>query len=556
MPHEPGAPYNHADPTDDETVPVPEDGTTSMAAWLVPVLLFIVGSAVYLGVAGARQLGRWHPWFLWPMALATVGSAAGVITYMGWWPTKRRALIAALGVATAGMYIHAAAVIGPSPDTHFTYLADTLNTMVAAPFSEAAADKREGKKPFELNRDPPHRNDWASYWEIKTDGGRQYRGVWLGNQGQGRFKTLEGEVFAITPGSIDSRNKRYFVSFPPGPAVVMMPLVAAWGYDVSDIVLTALFAALNLVLLYLVLRRLAAGGRSGRSLGDNLWLVILFAFGTAHFWCSIMGQVWFTALIMGITFTLLYIYFSIDTRRPFLAGCALAAAFATRAPLVFSAIFFFAMLTFPGGSFRKQNWGTAIKKGALFCAPCLIVGIGLLAMNVIRFESITEFGHRYLATGTLQRIEDYGLFNVHFLSKNLSAMLTLLPQFLPEPPYIKISKHGMSIFAATPALVYLFWPRSRESAADRFWWRTSWATIAVLAIPALFYQNTGFAQFSYRFILDYLPYLMILLAVGRHRITWPFRACIVASIVINSFGAWTFKHVGQFYMNGYGQFFS
>jgi hypothetical protein len=428
--------------------------------------------------------------------------------------------------------------------------------MVAAPFSQAAADERDNKEPFELNRDPPHRNDWASYWEITLEDGTTYRGVWLDKQGRGRFKTLENTVYAVDASNIRNRHKRYFVSFPPGPAVIMMPLVAGWGYDVSDIVLTALFAALNVVLLYLLLRRLAAGGRSGRSLWDNLWLVALFAFGTAHFWCSVMGQVWFMALIIGITFTLLYIIWSIDTSRPLLAGCALAAAFATRAPLVFSAIFFFGMLAFPGGRFRTGDWGEAFKKAALFCLPCLIVGGSLLAMNYVKFHSITEFGHRYLATGTLQRIEDYGLFNVHFLSKNLSAMLTLMPQFFPEPPYIKISKHGMSIFAATPALVYLFWPRSRDSSADKLWWRLCWVTVAVLAIPALFYQNTGFARFSYRFILDYLPYLMVLLAVSRHPVTWPLRGWVIASIIINTFGAWTFKRVGEFYMNGYNQFFS
>ena len=40
------------------------------------------------------------------------------------------------------------------------------------------------------------------------------------------------------------------------------------------------------------------------------------------------------------------------------------------------------------------------------------------------------------------------------------------------------------------------------------------------ALPGLFYQNTGYMQFGFRFSLDYTPFLVMLLAVGG----WSFRA--------------------------------
>jgi hypothetical protein len=437
----------------------------------------------------------------------------------------------------------------PSEDTHFVYMANTLNTMLAAPFSEEAAEKREGKYPFELERRPPHRNDWASFWRLETHNDEEFRGVWLDGRGEGRFKTLDGKLVYLERSDINrrERSRHYFVSFPPAPAVLMMPLAAVWGYDVNDVIFTLFFAALNVMLVYLLLRRLAVGGRSGRGRNDNLWLTLLFAFGTVHFWCAVLGQVWFTALIVGVTFTLLYMLCAIDARHPFLAGLFLALGFATRTPLLFTSIFFFAFVFFPGGTWRRDDWGVAFKKLAWFCAPCLVIGVGLLWMNYVRFESITEFGHTYLAGGSLDRIKTYGLFNVQFLSKNLSALLTLLPRFQPEAPYIIVSKHGMSLLLATPAFFYLFLPEKRESTPDKFWWRLLWACVAVCAIPHLLYQNTGYAQYGYRFSLDYTPYLMALLAVGRRPLSWLFKAAVIAGIVVNGFGAVTFKRFEQFY---------
>jgi hypothetical protein len=443
-----------------------------------------------------------------------------------------------------------------SADPHFVYLANTFNSMIAASLGdEEAVKRRESREPFELERKPPHRNDWASYWDITLRSGENIRGIWLDKQGDGRFKLLgKDQAMVIRPKEMSGakRKRRYFVSFPPGPAVLMMPLAAIWDYDVNDVVFTVLFAALNVMLMFLLLRRLARGGRTGRGRRETLWLTALFGFGTVHLWCAVLGQVWFTALIVGVTFTLLYMLCSIDTRHPLLAGCFLAMAFATRTPLLFSCVFFYGFLLFPGGKLRRDNWGEFVKKGVLFSVPCLVVGLSLLWMNHVRFESFTEFGHTFLAGGTLDRIQNYGLFNFHFLSKNLSALLTLVPRLQPEAPFIIVSKHGMSILLTTPAFIWLAWPKPRENWRDVFWHRLLWFTVLVTAAPALLYQNTGFEQFGYRFSLDYTPYLVTLLAVGRRPLSKWFKAATIFGIGVNAFGAVTFKRFGKFFTN---QFF-
>lgn len=446
-------------------------------------------------------------------------------------------------------------VTKPSQDLHFAYLAKTYNEMILATFDDEAKARRADKVAFEMHAKPPHRNDWASYWELTTKDGEQFKGIWL-DQRKGQFKTLDKRVVKLERRFIDhsKTNRRYFVSFPPGPGLIFMPFVAMFDVQrVNDVLITIFFASLNVVLLFLLLERLARGGRSGRSRKDNLWLLLLFAFGSCHYWLSTMGQVWFTAQIMGVTWTLLYIHAAIDARHPLLAGLACAMAFSTRTPLLFTSVFFFIFVLFPNGQrLQKEQFSWALKKLIWFCIPCLVVGIGLLTMNKIRFDSWTEFGHTYLAAGQLQRIKTYGLFNSHFLSKNLTSLFTLLPKIQTSAPYLVISKHGMSILLTTPAFLYLLRPQPREHREDVFWHRLLWATVAACALPGLFYQNTGYEQFGFRFSMDYTPYLIMLLAVGRHPITKWFKLSILWGVAVNTFGAITFKRFYQFYS---GRFF-
>ena len=465
-----------------------------------------------------------------------------------------RWLLGVFVIALAGLALFSGDhLLEPSDDTHFVYLANTYNSMLAAPFSDDAAERRADKVPFELDEDPPHRNDWASYWDITTTDGEDFRGNWTERVGHGPFELLgEDTIVHLDRGDVESSQRRYFVSFPPAPAWLMMPLAAVWDYDVNDVWFTLLFAAVNILLLFLLLERLAAGGLTGRTLQDNLWLTGLFGFGTVFLWCAIIGQVWFTALILGITFTLAFLHCAIDAKMPFLAGCFMALAFATRTPLLFSSIVFFAFVLFPGGRWigleaDRLKW--AAKKLALFCLPCLVVGLGLLWMNHVRFNDFTEFGHVLLAGGMRSHVQEYGLFHWTFVSENLSAALTLLPEFQTEYPYVVVSRHGMSLLLTTPAFLYLLWPNERESRAEAFLYRLFWLTVAVVAIPGLFYQNTGYEQFGFRFSLDYTPYLVLLLALGRRPITKVFKACIIAGFVVNAFGAVTFKRMPQFYSN-------
>ncbi|MGC6416334.1 MAG: hypothetical protein ACON3Z_04420 [Bradymonadia bacterium] len=419
-----------------------------------------------------------------------------------------------------------------SQDNHFVYLADAFL-----------------KGQTGLVRRPHHGNDWASYQvvELKGDSARQYgvevRGYFTRRKGKAdQFRTLDDQLIDIPKKDRGKQTTKHFVSFPPGPAVLLMPFVAAVGYGANDVVFTVAMAGLNLVFMWLLLLRVRSQGYIERTDRELAWFLVLFGFGTAVFWCSVLGQVWFTALIVGLTFHTLYLYFAFDCRRPFWAGVFLACAFASRASLVFAALFFYWQL-FVGQQDRFDS-RQKMRAFVLFTAPCLVVGVSLLIYNYVRFENAVEFGHTYLAGGHIPRIRDFGLFHPHFVNRNLAAAFTLTPRFSSAYPYVQLSKHGMSLFLTTPVFVYLFFARAPG------WLKWGlWMPVLIISIPLLMYQNTGWEQFGYRFILDVLPYLILILVTSKLAVTKRFKTLILVGVIVNAIGAATFQrgYAGKLY---------
>ena len=67
-------------------------------------------------------------------------------------------------------------------------------------------------------------------------------------------------------------------------------------------------------------------------------------------------------------------------------------------------------------------------------------------------------------------------------------------------------------------------------------------TLLVCAGPGLLYQNTGYAQFGFRFSIDYTPYVMLLVALGGWSIRRPlFVGVSVLAVVVNFWGAVAFR---------------
>jgi hypothetical protein len=363
------------------------------------------------------------------------------------------------------------------------------------------------------------------------------------------------------------RNGHWYVSFPPFPAILMMPLVAIFGRGFNDTVFTICFAALNVALLYRLLRLFAETGEEGehpRERWDHAWLALLFGFGTLAWSCGIRGEVWFTAETVGVTLTLGYLLCALRARHPVLAGLFLGCATITRTPLAFSGIFFLleaicspAEGAAPGDPSKSTNSmppratlaalfaaladparrRLALSRLTQFAAPLAAIGLPMAWANQARFGSPGEFGHSLLyANRVNEQIARFGLFHYAYLERNLHAAFTRLPTIELHPLRIGFDGHGMSLLVTTPLFALLPWPRESPRLT-----RALWLTVAAVALPGFFYQNDGWFQFGFRFSLDYTPYLFALLSLGARPMDGRFWALGWAGVAVNAWGAAVFN---------------
>jgi hypothetical protein len=421
-------------------------------------------------------------------------------------------------------------ILHQSSDIHFNYQADMF---------------LHGR--LDLGHPPPNSNDWAEVEYLRLRDGRTVAGAFLRAMPQ-RFHELGGKVETINPGDIVERWKKYYVSFPPFPAILFLPFIAIFGIGFNDVLLSVILAALAPTLLFLVLRKLAARGDSQRSETDDLWLTAMFGFGTVYLYASVIGQVWYTAHVVATVLTGLFVLAAFDARFPTLAGICLGAILLTRPHIAAWGLFFAyeawrASPRSDGKSWRQRiPWG----KVARFSIPFLILGAAGFAFNWARFRDFGEFGHFYLNVRWTDRIQRYGLTNFSFLGRNLTCAFTLMPRLINRPPFLLMSWHGMSMLITTPALLYLLWPRVKTDLH-----RVLWIIVLPIALAGFLYQNDGWVQFGYRFSIDFLFALMMLLAVGNRPITRTWKVLIVVGIAVNLFGAITFGRMWQFYYEGF-----
>jgi hypothetical protein len=335
---------------------------------------------------------------------------------------------------------------------------------------------------------------------------------------------------------------RFYVSFPPGPALVLLPLVAAAGFQANDVALTVLFAALNVSLFFAVLERFRDRAESERTRAENAALSLLFAFGTVAFSASVRGEVWFTAEVLGVTFTCLYVLCSVGAARPLGAGFFFGLAAVTRTPLLFSGTFYFLEAVRSGGSLRERllrpaTWRDPalwrrVAPFALGAAPLFLLAGW---MNLSRFGSPFDFGHSHLWHNRVNaEVDRFGLFSLHYLPRNLQAALLLLPGW--RDGVLRYNPFGMSLFVTTPLFLLLFAPRRRAALAPALW-----VTAVSVALPGFLYMNTGYVQFGYRFSVDFTPYLFVLLAVGGRPMRAGFFALGLAGVAVNAWGALAFR---------------
>jgi hypothetical protein len=353
---------------------------------------------------------------------------------------------------------------------------------------------------------------------------------------------------------------KWYIPFPALPAVLLLPLVklAGGAERVRDGQFFLWLAPLGPVLLFFALEVMRQRGRWQGSMLSSLGLSLSFGLGSVYFFTAVQGTVWFAAHVVAVALMAAYVLCSIDARHPWLAGLVLGLGYWSRAPVLFAfPLFLFEAIrvsrvplargsdaaTADGAdaeplstsrwlqALRQTDLRRLIKLTAAFGVPLVLLFALSLAHNQARFDDPFDVGYRHLQIAWHGRISKWGLFHYHYLAKNLGVVLTSLPWVQP----FRINAHGLALWVTTPVYLYLLWPKSMRPG-----FASLLITAASVAVPALFYQNTGWMQFGYRFSNDYAIFLFCALALTGRRLGPIFWSLTLIAIVVNALGAISF----------------
>jgi hypothetical protein len=360
------------------------------------------------------------------------------------------------------------------------------------------------------------------------------------------------------------REEGVFLPYGPTPAILLMPSVLIFGAsDTTQWVHSMIVGAVNVALVWYILRLL------GTSRMTQLMIVPFFAFGTANFYAATTGTIWFYNHVTAVMFVLLAIVFLLRGSSPILAAACLGLAVLARQPAVLAAPFFvYFMVRQRHPTVFDLKWvpdRMTLQRVMLFGASLAPFVLMFFAYNWVRFDNFLETGlddlydkyAGYDYTLYLHHVDlsnRFAEFDLRNLPLHLYTMFLLPPTFEPPPftdpatfenaTWLRPSQYGMSIILTSSPFAYAFLARRNEVLRN-----ASWIAIPLVAIPTLLYYSQGWVQFGYRYIMDYLPFLMLLTALGfednqSRKSIWIMAALVAASVFVGFWGRYWGTRLG------------
>lgn len=325
-------------------------------------------------------------------------------------------------------------------------------------------------------------------------------------------------------------NNKIILPFPPAPTILLIPLILI-DKNISQQQAAVLIGSVNAVLVYLLLKKFT-------SPKNALLLTIFFALGTVHFWTSVIGTVWCFAHIAAVFFFLLALIAHFH-KKDFLSGLLFASAALCRYPVIFGVVFFLLAL---------RNEKKRLFKFLLALSPVIPIQ---LFYNFARFGNFFETGYLEVYKTYVQGNYAYSILRAWFpdsphfgyadirnIPIHIFNFLALPPRIPPETSQILPSPYGMGITFTSPLLLLSLLPPFKTKLQ-----RNLILGALSIALAVFLHYAQGWIQFGYRFTLDFLPFLLIILAAKfkLNKITF---TLLVISLLVNWWGVSRDVHFG------------
>ena len=329
-------------------------------------------------------------------------------------------------------------------------------------------------------------------------------------------------------------HSHVYLYWPPMPAILLMPLVAAFGVHVSDVLVVMLLGAADVALVAVFLRQVNEKGIAPLDPNRRALLVLFFALGSVLLPLAPFGNVWATGQLVAFLFLALAYLAAIALRGGrafFLTGLALGCALLTRNHTVLMGLW-------PAYFLLNSHWEKGWKKLFQYCLlatlPVLVCGGLYLAYNYVRFGNPLQVGLDYhnMAPSFQQDYQKFGPFNLHYLPINFYYQYIYYPF-----PWRSNSLMGGSLFLLSPILFSIFFGivKGRPRLSVLF----LCLTIFLTSLPILLLMGTGWVQFGPRYTLDFTLCLLLLAAMGiKDWPRWLVTALVLLSCLQYIIGTW------------------
>ncbi len=320
----------------------------------------------------------------------------------------------------------------------------------------------------------------------------------------------------------------WYTPFPPLLSVGLVPF-AALGIDVDTNHIAAVMGGASVALMWAMLGRLRVAPRT------QLVLTVVWAIGSELLWVAGEGGQHLAPQVTAAALLLAAITLGLGRRWPFLAGLLLAAAAAARLP-VGLALPLILWLYRPPYLLRRGPGDRALI--AVFAG--MFVPLVLVALyNLARFGDPLEFGYGLIRNVWGESVLDEpwyhdGIVSLSYLPGGVYAMLLRGLEFQDEFPWVYGSIAGASVLLTMPVLWWVVEARGQLAVVAGI-------TAVLVMVPNILHGNPGFSQIGYRYILDALPLLWLLLALA-FRISIPraAAAALAAGVLLNGWLAAVF----------------
>lgn len=301
------------------------------------------------------------------------------------------------------------------------------------------------------------------------------------------------ELVPLAHGSIEQ-----YVPLPPAPALTLVPFVAAmgprdWSTEIAPNAPAAIVGGLNVALVYLLAHRLGAARAAA-------WIAVAFATAT-HLWVAGNGGPHHYAQVVGVAFTLVALLLAASQRWPVLAGLAIGLAAASRLPMG---------LTLP---LVLYLYGRPSRRYALVLAGLALPALVLAWYNLARFGSPMDFGYAHIPSGDDGLVTDErwfadGILSLTYIPRSLGA--ALFGGLSLGWPFVTPNLGALSLLLTAPVVFLAARARGRLAVVAS-------VTVALVLLPDLAHGSWGFSQWGYRFVLDAMPAIVVLLAFAYRR---------------------------------------